>query len=291
MGQLKLFDCETPTKPINVASVPMRSPFRYPGGKTWFIPYVRRWLQTLGKDIVLIEPFAGGGIVSLTACFEELVRKAVMVEKDEDIASVWKTIFSQDRKWLIEQIMTVEIEPQSIRKILQMQPDSIKQRAFLTILRNRLNHGGILAHGAGLIRNGENGKGLKSRWYPGTLKNRIDDMAVIEEKIEFIEGDGLEVIETNLEREDVVFFIDPPYTQAGRRLYKYHQINHEHLFELIKDAKGDFILTYDAAPEIESMALRQNLGIEKVIMKTTHHLKKTEFVIGRNLDWLKNLRQ
>lgn len=289
MGQLKLFDCETSKKPFNVASVPMRSPFRYPGGKTWFVPYIRSWLRTLGKDFGLIEPFAGGGVISLTACFEGLVRKAVMVEKDEDIAAVWKTILSADRQWLIEQIINFEIEPKSINRVLEICPNSTKERAFLTILRNRLNHGGILAEGAGLIKNGENGKGLKSRWYPSTLKKRIENICEIQERLEFYEGDGLAVIENFLNKRDVVFFIDPPYTQAGRRLYKYHQIDHEQLFNLIIKAKGDFLITYDAAPEIEELALRRNLEVEKVIMKTTHHLKKIELVIGRNLSWLRDM--
>jgi len=35
-----------------------------------------------------VEPFAGGGIISLTALFERLVDRVVMVELDEDIASV-----------------------------------------------------------------------------------------------------------------------------------------------------------------------------------------------------------
>jgi DNA adenine methylase len=68
-------------KPVNVASVPQRSPFRYPGGKTWFVPTFRRWMEhKVPKQNILIEPFAGGGIISLTALFEWLVPKAVMVE-------------------------------------------------------------------------------------------------------------------------------------------------------------------------------------------------------------------
>jgi len=31
-------------KQVNVASVPLRSPFRYPGGKTWLVPQLRSWL-------------------------------------------------------------------------------------------------------------------------------------------------------------------------------------------------------------------------------------------------------
>jgi len=40
-------------------------------------------------------------------------------------------------------------------------------------VKNRVNRGGILAPGAGMIKQGEKGKGLKSRWYPETLKRRI----------------------------------------------------------------------------------------------------------------------
>ena len=47
---------------VNVASVPQRSPFRYPGGKTWLIPQIRAWLGSLPeRPAEFIEPFSGGG--------------------------------------------------------------------------------------------------------------------------------------------------------------------------------------------------------------------------------------
>src|SRR5437867_836556 len=56
----------SPTEPVNVASVPQRSPFRYPGGKTWLVPYVRSWLSGRPeRTSLLVEPFAGGAIVGL----------------------------------------------------------------------------------------------------------------------------------------------------------------------------------------------------------------------------------
>jgi DNA adenine methylase len=45
--------------------------------------------------------------------------------------------------------------------------------AFQTILKNRTLHGGILAEGSGFIKYGENGKGIRSRWYPATLAKRL----------------------------------------------------------------------------------------------------------------------
>lgn len=287
MSQLTLLHCES--QPINVASVPMRSPFRYPGGKTWFVPYVRKWLKTIGGELQLIEPFAGGGIVSLTAAFEDLADSIVMVERDEDVAAVWRTILGPQRQWLVQQIESVEITRENVKQLLKARPRSLRQRAFSTILRNRLSHGGILAHGAGLIKNGENGKGLKSRWYVETLRRRILNIAVVRNRIKFIQGDGVEAIRKNLDKKKAAFFIDPPYTIAGRRLYKYHQINHERLFGLARRIKGHFIMTYDEAPEIEDLALRYRFEVERVLMKTTHHLRKYELVVGRDLDWLRDM--
>src|SRR5436853_7853445 len=78
---------------VNVASVPQRSPFRYPGGKTWLVPLFRRWLMSApSQPAVLVEPFAGGGIISLTAAFEQLADRVVMAEIDDQIAAVWETI-------------------------------------------------------------------------------------------------------------------------------------------------------------------------------------------------------
>ena len=46
MIQLRLLNDST-HQIVNVASVPHRSPFRYPGGKTWLAPRVRQWLLSL----------------------------------------------------------------------------------------------------------------------------------------------------------------------------------------------------------------------------------------------------
>src|SRR5438132_2396970 len=73
----------SPTQPVNVASVPQRSPFRYPGGKTWLVPHVRSWLASRAVPAsLLIEPFAGGGIAGLTAGFERLAGQVILVEND-----------------------------------------------------------------------------------------------------------------------------------------------------------------------------------------------------------------
>jgi DNA adenine methylase len=79
---------EFPQKIVNVASVTQLSPFRYPGGKTWLIPHIHKWIRSLElKPSLFIEPFAGGGIVSLTIAHENLADHIIMVEIDDEIAA------------------------------------------------------------------------------------------------------------------------------------------------------------------------------------------------------------
>ena len=86
---------------VNVASVKQRSPFRYPGGKTWLVPEVTLWLSRKHRHPChFVELFAGGGIVSLTVAAEGLADHVTMIELDPDVASVWHTIFSDDAEWL-----------------------------------------------------------------------------------------------------------------------------------------------------------------------------------------------
>ncbi len=276
---------------VNVQSVPKRSPFRYPGGKTWLVPRIREWIYSLDfKPDTLLEPFAGGGIVGLTAAFENLTNKVILVELDEDVSSVWKTILGKDWEWLANRIVNFEINHEAVDELFSSTPSNTKERAFHTIVKNRVNRGGILANGAGRLKKGENGKGIKSRWYPVTLANRIKAISTIREKITFIQGDGIEYIKKYLERKNFIIFADPPYTaskkKAGSRLYKYHELNHDQLFKLVKDFSGDPLMTYDNAEEVLQLAKKYQLKSQTIAMKNTNHAQMTELVVGKNLDWL-----
>jgi DNA adenine methylase len=283
-------DREIP-KPVNVSSVPQRSPFRYPGGKTWFVPTFRDWLTNFyPKPELLIEPFAGGGIISLTALFEDFVSTAVMVEIDEDIAAVWQTVVAGQSEWLANRILNFNLTRESAVREISKTNVNTKEKAFQTILKNRTLHGGILAEGSGFLKHGENGKGIHSRWYPVTLAKRFNNLKDIAGRITFRQEDGLEVIKEYSKRRDVVFFIDPPYTaggkKAGKRLYRYFNLDHERLFALCESIKGDFLMTYDNADEVKDLTRQHGFQMRLIPMKNTHHAKMEELVIGKDLSWM-----
>jgi DNA adenine methylase len=290
-AQYSLFDDTLREAIVNVASVPQRSPFRYPGGKTWLIPRIRQWMKSLPKRPgVLVEPFAGGGIVSLTAAFESLADQVVMVEIDPQVAAVWKTILKGDAAWLGDKIARFELTPETAALALDESDGDIRKIAFRTILKNRINRGGILAPGAGIIKNGENGKGLLSRWYPETLQRRILAIDSVRDRITFHEGDGIAILCANAERADAAFFIDPPYTagagkKAGSRLYLHSALDHERLFAVTTALSGDFLMTYDNDRDVQELAHQHGFDTLPIPMKNTHHAEMTELLIGRNLEW------
>lgn len=277
-------------KIVNVASVPLRSPFRYPGGKTWFVPRLRRWLTGVPtKPTCFLEPFAGGGIIGLTVAFEDLADHVILVEMDRQIAAVWQTILHGEGEWLADRIVAFDFTPANVEAELERTDLSLSEQAFQTILKNRVNRGGILAPGAGKVKYGENGKGLASRWYPETLAQRIRKIVEIRSKFTFIVGDGIEVLKDNADQAGTVAFIDPPYTaggkSAGSRLYTHFELDHDKLFRVSSRLRGDFLMTYSTDPIVRSLASKYELATKEIAMKNTHHAKMTELLIGRDLRW------
>lgn len=268
----------------NVATVPQRSPLRYPGGKTWLIPHIRHWLKSTEPEI-LIEPFAGGAIVSLSAVMENLVKKAVMVEIDRDVAAFWRSAL-ESGETLQKRITQFKPTLNRLRKLEQDAPSSVLEHGFRTLVLNRTRRNGILAPGASFCRNGEGGKGLLSRWYPDTLAARLAAIQEYTEHLAFLEGDGLKILPIILEGWGgrAAVFLDPPYTakggkRAGARLYDHSDIDHAALFSILAEHDANFLMTYDPAPEIVELIHKYDFNAVRLYMKNGHHNKMHEIVI------------
>lgn len=239
---------------------------------------------------LFVEPFAGGGIVSLTVAFEGFADHVILVELDPDVAAVWKAITGPNFRKLSDRICRFDVTKENVQRELSQTSTDIGDIAFRTILKNRMYHGGILAPGSSLIKHGENGKGLRSRWYPKTLADRINAIGDIRERFTVVEGDGIAEIRKHYRKQKAVFFIDPPYTaagkKAGKRLYRHNELDHADLFNATKRIKGNFLMTYDDAEGVRKLAVERGFDLELVAMKNTHHAKMTELLIGKDLGWV-----
>ncbi len=271
---------------VNVSQVPQRSPFRYPGGKTWLVPTVRAWLTSMPRrPRVFVEPFAGGAIAGLTVIMEDLADRLILNELDPNVAAVWREIVDASGDALAQRILDFKLSHCSVIEALGKTPSSNLDLAFQTILRNRVQRGGILAPGAGLIKNGENGRGLGSRWYPETLARRIRAIGAFRDRIEFSQMDALQLLPHYLKDASATFFIDPPYTaggkSAGSRLYSVNKLNHAALYQLMRSAQGDVMMTYDDSKEVRELAKLFDFAIHTVPMKNSHHTEMRELILLR----------
>ncbi len=260
---------------------------RYPGGKTWLIPHVRAWLSGIDPaPNLLVEPFAGGAIVSLTAIMEGLAARCLMSEIDRDVAAFWESVLWHSDE-LIDRVQRFVPTRESIAQLLWIPPGDVVTHGFRTLVLNRTRRGGILAHGASLARVGEAGKGVTSRWYPETISRRIRAVAEHSDRIDFRQTDGLEILErlANGPHSRAAIFVDPPYTAAGKgagkRLYNHSAIDHPGLFERLAQSEADFLMTYDQSPEILDLVRQYGFHAKRVNMKNTHHAQIWELLITR----------
>lgn len=274
----------SPILAANVSSIPQRSLLRYPGGKTWLVPHIEEWLRD--PVDLLIEPFAGGGIVSLTAVMDNLARQAIMVELDRDISSFWRAALEHPEE-MIQRIRTFTPTRADVERIALEFPKTVQDQGFRTLVLNRTRRGGIMAPGSSFIKNGENKIGISSRWYPDTLILRLKAIAEHSDKLSFYEGDGLRILELLCSHKGAAFFIDPPYTTsggkwAGARLYTHNRVDHERIFSILADSNANFLMSYDCSPEVRELVKRYDFDAVLVEMKTTNHQRIPELVITRD---------
>src|SRR5699024_192941 len=273
-------------KPVNVSRVRQLSPFRYSGGKTWLLPVIREWCQSFEtRPKLLLESFAGGAIVGLTAAAEGWAEHVRLVELDDDMAAVWNLTLhgsDQDFQKFLSSITTLEFTTENVREIIDASPRAIHKKALRTLVKNRAQRGGIMAPGAGLMKGGENGKGIASRWYPDTLAKRLKATRSIKERLTFVQAAAISEIEQHQDKE-IAHFVDPPYTaggkKAGRRLYKHNELDHELLLETVQNCHGPAMLTYDDNEWIREQAENRGFDLATSTMQSTHLVTMHELVI------------
>ena len=142
----------SPYPAAHVASVPQRSPLRYPGGKTWLSPYVEAWLRQLDpRPALLVEPFGGGGSVSLSALMADWAERALLGELDRDVAAFWQAALRHGPA-LAEKVRRFQVSRAAVSELADRTPNDMLEWGFRTLVLNRTCRDGILAPGAAFTK-------------------------------------------------------------------------------------------------------------------------------------------
>jgi DNA adenine methylase len=245
-------------------TAPAYSPLRYPGGKTWFVPFLRAWLKRLPRRPALfVEPFAGGGSASLAVAAEGLAERILMVEKDPEVAALWGNLLGPDAEGLIRRVEEFEATPETVATVLSGTPMDPVDIAFRLLVRNRVARGRYLQGPVRRLRCDRTGAIF---WHPEPLVAKLRFIAQLAGRIDFVEGDALNLLEGHGAREDCVLFLDPPYSVGAeashRHYYRCVELDHGALFGLVQRGRAPFLMVYDDMPLIRRLAAAHGFELE-----------------------------
>ena len=257
----KEFCCMT-----NPNSVSLISPLRYPGSKRRLVGYIEQaiLLNDL-KPKLFIEPFVGGASVALQLMQDDLVEKVILMDIDPLVASFWRTVFF-DTDWLIEQIETIDVTLENWYWFKEFVPETTRQYALKCLFINRTSFSGIMEGRAGPLGGRQQLSEYKidCRFPRETLIKRVRQAAIHKDRILAIWDcswdEGLQRIREkqrigSLPDKNLFFYMDPPFFEKADALYRFHfqQQDHFELRNFLLKLRDSWILSYDAAPHVETL--------------------------------------
>jgi len=256
------------------------SPLRYPGSKKYLVPYLVEIIKynNLCPD-VLIEPFVGGGNISMHFLIHNIVKSVIISDKDKLIYSFWKVLFTNPN-YLVDFINKTEINLENFYKYKKIAKSNRRHKievlAEACIFLNRTSFSGLLTDRVGPL----GGKSQTSKYKIDCRFNRKNLVEKIRKLTEFSENvtvlnhDWQDTIDyvtklINVENkiEKPLFYIDPPFYKKADELYRFYfeQDEHESLCASILNLNYSWVLSYDNADEIIKMYKEQkceNINIE-----------------------------
>lgn len=238
-----------------------RSPLRYPGGKGKLAHFIANTLCQNGlRNCEFVEPFVGGGAVSLYLIRNGLVNRIHINDIDPAVYTFWlHAVNNSQRLCDLVENTPITIEEWYRQRQIQKDKDAYcgsPELAFSTLFLNRTNRSGILW--AGPI-GGQNQAGawkLDCRFNKTKIIQQIASIGALKGHILVYQRDAKALLKDfSGNRGRYFFYIDPPYYQKGQSLYlnAFEHCDHKELADVITDSPHQWIVSYDNAPEISNL--------------------------------------
>ena len=272
--------CDKPHAKSRNKSTLIKSPLRYPGGKSRAVKFLSQFLP---KDIdEFREPFFGGGSFSLYLAQNPRYKQTKIYANDlnSELFCFWQSLQARPNE-LIKGILELKNRFQNgrdlYRFILSRRESELDTltRAIDFFILNRITFSGVVDSG------GYSQKAFEGRFTLSSVE-RLAQTSEIFGNFAFSNGDYAEFLGDNAnekstknsakssenpsknngkssEGKRVFLFLDPPYFSAAKsKLYGKKGIlhtgfNHQKLCENLKSTKHKFLLTYDNSEFIREL--------------------------------------
>lgn len=240
------------------------SPLRYPGGKSAFVPYIAAFLQEhLLAGCTLVEPYAGGASVSLSLLSMGLINGAILAEADPLLYAFWRCVFYSTSA-LCKLISETPVNIQTwfeLQDYLHGQPLTkygIRKSAMAGLFLNRMNFSGILhAKPIGGLSQSSKYK-IDCRFNKDRIVSLIMDISRFRDRIEVVNQDALDLLTDRsalLRGGSCLIYIDPPYYEQGKRLYRHYYQDKDHikLAKHLHHQDCPWLVSIDSHPRIREL--------------------------------------
>ena len=238
----------------------IKSPLRYPGGKSRAIKFLAQFLP---KDIdEFREPFFGGGSLGLYVAQNHSKTKIYANDLNYELFCFWQSL-QRDCAGLISGILELKnhfAEGRDLyRFILSRRSDDLSEltRGIDFFILNRITFSGVVDSG------GYSQKAYQSRFTPSSIE-RLETTSEILGDFAFSHRDYKDFLQDKnsgekSDKKSVFLFLDPPYFSAsksklyGKKGILHTTFDHYELCEVLKSTKHKFLLTYDDSAFIRDL--------------------------------------
>lgn len=228
----------------------VRSPLRYPGGKSRAIA---RILERLPKSIDRFrEPFVGGGSVFL-AVRQRWPHASIWInDLNPEVAVFWRVVATDGEK-LVDRVREIHRTARDGRKLFRDLTNNFRpaylsdvDRAVRFFVLNRITFSGTIEAG------GYSESAFKDRFTPSSIDRLEATIPLLCGDVKITCGDYTALLEADGDGA-IAIFLDPPYYKA-RRLYGrkgelHESFDHQRFAENLHFCRHSWLLTYDDCPQ------------------------------------------
>jgi DNA adenine methylase len=237
------------------------SPLRYPGGKgklAGFFKEIFRLNRLIDGEYA--EPYAGGASIALALLFSEHARRVHINDLDRSVYAFWHSALKRTSDFT-RFVLSVPLTVAEWERQREVQASKARAPLFelgcSTFFLNRTNRSGIVTGGliGGIVQDSE--WGIDARFNREELVQRVERVSRYRDRISLTQLDAMRFLDdvvAHLPTKSLTY-LDPPYFIQGQRLYAryYDTDDHEAISKRVARLRTPWVVSYDAAPEIQRL--------------------------------------
>lgn len=238
----------------------MNSPFAWPGGKR---NLKKTLLSLIPEHEIYVEVFAGSAKLLFA---KPLSRCEVMNDINGDVTNFFRVV--KHRPAALAELFDHEIVHAERFRDLRRQPmpEDELHRALRFAYLVWYSYGAKGEHFASSSAKGKlDNKSAKMKRSLDRVRELLDATATRLRNV-LIEQRSFDEILLRYDSDATWFYLDPPYVhfQANGRYTALEQEQREHLFELLGNLKGNFLLSFDDCDEVRALSRKHRFHIRRV---------------------------